>query len=196
MTDVLARADHRPAIDDLLVAVGRGDRHAFAQLYDELAPTVVGLARSVVRDPDLAAEVAQDVFLEVWRIANRFDAGRGSARTWVTTITHRRAIDRVRREQSERDRRRRDDTMAQAADADPTAVSVADRSEWDGVVVALAGLETRQREAITLAYFDGHTYSQVAAILGLPVGTVKSRIRDGLRRMRPALADARPISVA
>lgn len=196
MTDVLARADHRPAIDDLLVAVGRGDRRAFAQLYDELAPTVVGLARSVVRDPDLAAEVAQDVFLEVWRIANRFDAGRGSARTWVTTITHRRAIDRVRREQSERDRRRRDDTMAQAADADPTAVSVADRSEWDGVVVALAGLETRQREAITLAYFDGHTYSQVAAILGLPVGTVKSRIRDGLRRMRPALADARPISVA
>lgn len=173
--------------DILLGAVARGDGDAFAALYDLVAPTVVGIARRVVRDPDQADEVAQEVLLEVWRLAPTYDASRGSCRTWVATIAHRRAVDRVRSEQAERDRRVRDGARTAPPDPDPTPRAVTDDAERAQVVAALDELTDRQRQTIELAYFGGYTYSQVADILDLPLGTVKTRIRDGMIRLRDAL---------
>ena len=173
--------------EELLVAVGRGDRDAFAELYDRVAPQVLGVAVRVVRDRSLAEEVVQEVLVEVWRKAARFDPTRGSARGWITTLAHRRAVDRVRSEQASRDRddrvSRRDDGHAFDAVADEVQVRL---DHWQ-VRQALAALTDRQREAVELAYFSGHTYRDVARILGIPEGTAKSRLRDGLLRLRTAL---------
>lgn len=173
--------------DALLGAVARGDADAFAALYDLVAPTVVGIARRVVRDPDQADEVAQEVLLEVWRLAPTHDPARGSCRTWVATIAHRRAVDRVRSEQAERDRRARDGSRTGAPDPDPTARPATEAAERDQVVAALDQLTEVQRRTIELAYYGGYTYAQVADILELPLGTVKTRIRDGMIRLRDAL---------
>lgn len=173
--------------EELLVAVGRGDRDAFAELYDRVAPQVLGVAVRVVRDRSLAEEVLQEVLVEVWRKAAHFDPTRGSARGWITTLAHRRAVDRVRSEQASRDRddrvSRRDDGHAFDAVADEVQVRL---DHWQ-VRQALAALTDRQREAVELAYFAGHTYRDVARILGIPEGTAKSRLRDGLLRLRTAL---------
>ncbi len=173
--------------DVLLGAVARGDADAFAALYDLVAPTVVGIARRVVRDPAQAEEVAQEVLLEVWRLAPTYDPARGSGRTWVATIAHRRAVDRVRSEQAERVRRVRDGSRTGAPDPDPTAGLAAEAAERDQVVAALDQLTEVQRQTIELAYYGGYTYAQVADILELPLGTVKTRIRDGMIRLRDAL---------
>ncbi len=173
--------------DALLQAVARGDADAFAALYDLVAPTVVGIARRVIRDPDQADEVTQEVLLEVWRQAPTYDPSRGTCRTWVATIAHRRAVDRVRSEQAERDRRVRDGARTAAADPDPTPRAVTEDAERAEVVAALDELTDLQRQTIELAYYGGHTYSQVADLLDLPLGTVKTRIRDGMIRLRDAL---------
>ncbi len=173
--------------DALLAAVARGQADAFAELYDLVSPTVVGVARRVVRDPDQAEEVAQEVMLEVWRLAPTYDASKGSCRTWIATIAHRRAVDRVRSEQAERDRRVRDAERHGAGDPDPVAGTVANEAERAEVVAALDQLTDLQRQTIELAYYGGYTYAQVAEILELPLGTVKTRIRDGMIRLRDTL---------
>ena len=175
--------------EDLLVAVAGGDQAAFATLYDRVSPQVLGVALRVLRDRALAEEVTQEVMVEVWRKADRFDPDRGTASGWVTTLAHRRAVDRVRSEQASRDRddrvSRRDEPRAFDSVADEVEISL---DHWQ-VRKALSTLTDRQREAIELAYFGGHTYRDVAKVLAIPEGTAKSRLRDGLLRLREALED-------
>jgi RNA polymerase sigma-70 factor, ECF subfamily len=179
-----ARVD--PDLTSLIASAADGDRSAFATLYDALAPTVYGVARRVLRDPSQAEEVAQEVFVEIWRLATRFDPTRGSVRTWAVTIAHRRAVDRVRSEQSHRDRQK---TLAAAA-ADPPASpeeGAIEQEDRRRARAALLTLPPQQREALELAYYDGLTHVQIADHLGVALGTVKTRIRDGLIRLRTAM---------
>jgi RNA polymerase sigma-70 factor (ECF subfamily) len=167
----------------LMARVARGDQAAFALLYDELAPTVYGVVRRVVRDPTQSEEVTQEVFVELWRTAGRFDPCRGRVRTWATSIAHRRAVDRVRSEQAWRDRQQRHAaTSGVAADGPPQLVI--DSIDRDRARHALFALSDVQRRALELVYFDGLTHVQVADRLGVPLGTVKTRVRDGLIRLR------------
>lgn len=173
--------------EELLVATAHADQEAFSALYDRLIGAVRGVARRVLRDPSLADEVAQEVMVEVWRKAGRFDPERGSAAGWVTTLAHRRAVDRVRSEQAARDRDDRVSRRDGGRPFDEVADEVALRLDHWQVRQALAQLTDRQREAVELAYFGGHTYRDVAEVLGIPEGTAKSRLRDGLARLRVSL---------
>jgi RNA polymerase sigma-70 factor (ECF subfamily) len=174
-------------LESLLEAAGRGDHDAFAALYDELSAGVYGLVRRVLRDPAQSEEVTQEVFLEVWRTAPRFDAGRGTARTWVLTMAHRRAVDRVRSEQASRAREDRVGARERVPAVDVVAEAVESGVERQAVRDALARLTDLQRQALELAYFGGLTYREVAERLGAPLPTVKTRMRDGLLRLRQAL---------
>jgi RNA polymerase sigma-70 factor, ECF subfamily len=170
----------------LLRRAGRGDHAAFEELYDTLSPLVHGVVLKVVRDPAQSEEVTQEVFVELWRLAARFDETRGSVRSWAATVAHRRAIDRVRSEQSARDR-----VAGQVSNIvrDHDDVSEEVESRFDRVRVrrALERLTGVQREAVELAYFGGHTYREVATLLDVAEGTVKTRIRDGMIRLRDEL---------
>jgi len=169
-----------------IASVADGDQAAFASLYDALAATVYGVVRRVLRDPSQAEEVTQEVFVEMWRQASRFDPARGSARTWAVVIAHRRAVDRVRSEQSHRDRQ---NTVGAAAVESP-ATPEDDAIEVDEGRRAKAALETLpapQREALELAFYDGLTHVQIADRLGVALGTVKTRIRDGLIKLRTTM---------
>jgi RNA polymerase sigma-70 factor (ECF subfamily) len=178
----------RTEIDGLLRAVAHGDDAAFARLYDLLAPRVFGLARRVLRDPAQAEEMAQEVLVEVWRTAARFDPQRGSGLSWVLTIAHRRSVDRVRSEQASADRMQRVAAASVQIPYDEVADSVGGRLERQQVRRCLEGLTTLQREAITLAYYGGHTYREVATLLDAALPTVKTRMRDGLIRLRDCLS--------
>ncbi len=169
-----------------LLQMGRGDRSAVGDLYDELAEAVYGTIRRVVRDPARSEELTQEVFVQAWRTAGRFDPARGSGRGWVLTMAHRRAVDCVRSEQRRRDREARE-AVAAPNEPDGPAEIVESRVERQLVVDALAGLTDLQRRAIELAYYGGHTHREIAELLDLPLGTVKTRIRDGLIRLRDAL---------
>ena len=176
-----------PGPDELLRQVARGDEQAFRALYDLLAPRVFGLARRVVRDPAQAEEVAQEALVEVWRTAARFDSAKGSATSWVLTITHRRAVDRVRAAQAGADRERRVAAASVDTPYDDVVEAVTSSLELQQVRRCLEGLTALQREAITLAYYDGFTYREVAEKLDAALPTIKSRMRDGLIRMRDCL---------
>jgi RNA polymerase sigma-70 factor, ECF subfamily len=186
-TDETASSDPQLA---LLQRVGRGDQAAFADLYDGVAPLVHGVVLRIVRDPTQAEEVVQEVFVELWRVAPRFDPAKGTVTSWVATIAHRRAVDRVRSEQAARNRVEREAARAERPhDEVADSVVAVDQSQFERRRVrrALDRLTSMQREAVELAYFGGHTYREVAVLLGVPEGTVKTRIRDGMIRLRDEL---------
>jgi RNA polymerase sigma-70 factor (ECF subfamily) len=173
----------------LLARVARGDQDAFEALYGAAAAAVFGTVRSVVRDPSLSEEVTQEVFVEVWRAASRFDAGRGSAMAWLAMIAHRRAVDRVRSEQRSAARDRR--AAAPLIAYDEVAETVEGNLDRERVRRCLQALTRLQRESVTLAYYGGYTYREVAGLLGVPPGTVNTRMRDGLIRLRDCLGVGR-----
>ena len=184
---------HRTSEDlsGLLRRAARDDQQAFAELYDAMASRLYGLALRVVRDPSQAEEVAQEAFLEVWRTSSRFDPDRGSATSWMLTICHRKAVDRVRSAEASS---RRDTSYQQrnhTVDHDATADAAEASMEAKRVRNALHSLTDVQREAIELAYFGGYTHTEVAGMLELPVGTAKTRIRDGLIRLRDTMGVGR-----
>jgi RNA polymerase sigma-70 factor, ECF subfamily len=172
-------------LGDLLAQVALGDPDAYAAVYERTAGQVLGIAASVVRDPAQSEEVAQEVLLDVWRSASRFDPERGSAAAWVMTLAHRRAVDRVRSEQKAAEREQRVASAVIAYDEVTEAVEA--RLDRERVRRCLGSLTDLQRESVTLAYYGGYTYRQVAELLGVAVGTVKTRMRDGLIRLRDCL---------
>jgi RNA polymerase sigma-70 factor, ECF subfamily len=176
--------------ETLLELVGRGDETAFETLYERVSSVVFGLARAVLRDPHQAEEVAQEVLLEVWRTAPRFDPERGSARAWISTMAHRRAVDRVRSSQASRSRDEAAAAGQGVREYDEVSEQVETRLEVERVRHCLDGLTPRQRDTVTLAYYGGHSYAHVATLLKLPLGTVKTRMRDGLIRLRDCLGVA------
>jgi RNA polymerase sigma-70 factor, ECF subfamily len=173
--------------DELLAKVAKGDQRAFAALYDLVAPRVLGLTTRVLRDRAQSEEVTQEVFLEIWQNAPRFDVTKGTATTWIMTMTHRRAVDRVRAAQSSRDRDTKVGIRDYLVDYDSVAETVETTVETERVKKAMARLTEYQRQAVILAYYGGYTHSEVAEMLHIPVGTIKTRLRDGLIRLRDEL---------
>jgi RNA polymerase sigma-70 factor (ECF subfamily) len=169
----------------LLGQVARGDEVAFRALYDRAAGQVLGTVRRILRDPAQSEEVMQEVLLEVWRTAARFDPEAGSAAAWIMTLAHRRAVDRVRSERSAAQRELR--AAVRTVDYDQVTEAVETNLDHERVRRCLTTLTDLQREAVTLAYYHGYTYSEVAELLGVAVGTVKTRMRDGLIRLRDCL---------
>ena len=176
--------------EDLLQRVATGDREAFAQLYDRTAPRVFGLVKRLLRDHSQSEEVTQEVFLEIWQTAMRYDTSKGGAIAWMLTMTHRRAVDRVRASQASRNRDTRIGIRDFPTDFDSVAENVEVRIESERVKEAMMRLTELQRQAVQLAYFGGYSHSEVAAMLSVPIGTVKTRLRDGMIRLRDELGVA------
>ncbi|WP_051084820.1 sigma-70 family RNA polymerase sigma factor [Kribbella catacumbae] len=172
---------------DLMARVARGDADAFAQLYDLMAPRVYGLIRRVLRNPAQSEEVTQEVMVEVWRTATRYDADRGSLTSWILTMAHRRAIDRVRSEQSSTDREQAVAAASSITEYDEVAEAVTTNLEVEQVRHCLSSLTELQRESVTLAYYGGYSYREVAELLDAKLATIKARMRDGLIRLRDCL---------
>lgn len=174
-------------IDHLLVRTGDGDRAAFSVLYDLTSPRVFGLCRRLIRDVVEAEDVAQDAFLEIWTKAASFDPVRGAGTGWIMAIAHHRAVDRIR---SAEGTRRRDAAWTRDA-ARGRVGEPADRllaaADVDEVHAALGRLSEVRRQAVTYAFFTDHTYEQASQLLGIPLGTFKSRVRDGVLALRPLL---------
>ena len=182
-----ARAHEAARLAGLLTDVARGDEDAFTHLYDATVRRTYGVVWRVLRSTEHAAEVTQEVYTEVWRQAARFDATKGSVTAWIGTMAHRRAIDRVRSVASEVVRDEHYALAEPTREHDQVWEGVVSHLEREQVRAGLATLTPIQREALALAYFGGYTQSQVAERLKLPLGTVKTRIRDGLIGLRAAL---------
>lgn len=176
--------------DALLPLVARGDQKAFEELYGLVSGPVYGLVRRVLRDPAQSEEVVQEVLLELWRTAARYDPARGSALSWILTLAHRRAVDRVRSARAASDREQRVAQRAETPAFDQVAEEVEGSLEREWVRRCLERLTDLQHQAVTLAYYDGYTYREVARRLSVPLGTVKTRMRDGLLRLRDCLGAA------
>jgi RNA polymerase sigma-70 factor (ECF subfamily) len=182
-----ARERRLPELNLLLGEVARGDEAAFEQLYDRVAGAVYGLVRRVVRDAAQSQEVVQEVLVEVWRSASRYEPGQGSAMAWIMTLAHRRAVDRVRAEQAASDRQAKVARGDQRIAYDEVAEDVEARLDREWVRRCLGTLTDLQRESVALAFYQGYTYREVAELLTVPLGTVKTRMRDGLIRLRDCL---------
>ncbi len=180
-------ADTVQTFESLLELVAGGDQQAFSELYDRTAPRVLGLVKRVLIDHAQSEEVAQEVFLEIWRTATKFEATRGNAMSWMLTMAHRRAIDRVRSSQAGHDRDERIGLRDIEPDYDQVSETVEIRIEHERVKRAMEKLTALQREAISLAYYGGYSHTEVAGLLSIPVGTVKTRLRDGMIRLRDEL---------
>ncbi|MEV4614918.1 ECF RNA polymerase sigma factor SigK [Kitasatospora sp. NPDC049258] len=176
-----------PDLRELVAKVAFGDQDAFGRLYDAVAGPVLGLIRRVLRDPAQSEEVAQEVMLEVWRTASRYRPERGEVMSWVLTMAHRRAVDRVRAAQAAADRDQRAAAQSHAPAFDEVAEQVEGRLEREQVRRCLQMLTELQRESVTMAYYRGYSYREVADMLGSPLGTVKTRMRDALIRLRDCL---------
>jgi RNA polymerase sigma-70 factor (ECF subfamily) len=181
--------DPMETLNGLLTRVGRGDEPAFSQVYDALGATVYGLARRVIRDPARAEEISQEVFIQVWQSAARFDASRGNAKSWILTLAHRRAVDAVRHDQAATNRENKYD-WSNGPDYDEVEETVTISLEHEQVRRCLDGLTDLQREAVTLAYYQGYTYAEVAVALEANPATVKTRMRDGIVRLRDCMGVA------
>jgi RNA polymerase sigma-70 factor (ECF subfamily) len=178
----------RPATpEQLLRRAAAGDETAFAELYDAVSPRLFGLVRRVIRDPAQSEEVTQEVFLEIWRHSARFDPSKGGALSWMLTIAHRKAVDRVRSAEAARNRDEGYGAATHDVTHDSTAEAVVERLDAERVHRALETLTAVQRQALELAYLSGYTHTEVATMLDLPLGTAKTRIRDGLIRLRDTL---------
>ncbi|MDQ6853255.1 MAG: sigma-70 family RNA polymerase sigma factor [Actinomycetota bacterium] len=185
----MSTQDLRLASDaQLVVGIGRFRNDALAEVYRRHAPALFGLARRILAGRDLAEEVVQEVFLRLWNQPDRFDPDRGSLRTYLLTQTHGRSVDVIRAEASRRAREERDARLTVEGSYDLER-EVWDLTQAEQVRAALAQLTDGERRAIELAYFGGHTYREVAVLLREPEGTVKSRIRSGLSRLRGALVE-------
>lgn len=176
--------------ESLLRRIAEGDQKAFSRLYDDVAPRVLGLIRRLLIDHAQSEEVAQEVFLEIWQTASRFDENKGGSSTWILTMAHRRAVDRIRASQSSRDRDTKVGIRDFAPEYDHVSESVEVTIEHERVKKAMARLTELQRQAVTLAYYGGYSHSEVAALLKVPIGTVKTRLRDGMIRLRDEMGVA------
>lgn len=176
-----------PDLVALLTRAARGDEAAFAELYDATATRLHGLVVRVVRDRAQSEEVTQDAYLDIWRHCTRFDPAKGSPLSWMLTIAHRKAVDRVRSAEASKAREATYETVTAEREHDSTLEQVEVRLDQQRVRRALASLTDTQRGAVELAYLGGHTHTEVAALLDIPLGTAKTRIRDGLIRLRDTL---------
>ncbi len=193
----VSRPARRPEDDvadaDLVRRIRAGDRSAVDDLYDRFRRPAFALARRILGDDGLAEDVLQDVFLSVWRDPAGYDRARGSFASWLLAVVHHKAVDAVRREESQRRR------LAQAGDdlvlRAPVEARDVEEEAWtrsvaERVRAALGELPDPQREALTLAYYGGYTQREVAALTGAPLGTVKTRMLAGMRRLKEGLGDA------
>lgn len=171
----------------LISRAARGHEDAFGELYDLTSDRIYGVIVRVIRSPELAQEVTQEVYVEIWRQAGRYAKERGSVMAWMTTVAHRRAVDRVRSESSDAARDQKYAQLHAEREVDKVWDGVEQRIDVERVRRGMASLTEIQREALTLAYFGGYTHAQVAKLLKLPLGTAKTRIRDGLIGLRDAL---------
>jgi RNA polymerase sigma-70 factor (ECF subfamily) len=176
-----------PTPEDLLVEVAKGSEAAFEQLYEVVAGPVFGVVRRVVRDVAQSEEVTQEVLVELWRTATRYSPELGGALNWALTLAHRRAVDRVRSAQAATNRDERVGAMSVDRPFDEVAEQVTARLEHEQVRRCLSSLTQLQRESVVLAYYGGNTYREVAGLLDTPLGTIKTRLRDGLIRLRDCL---------
>jgi RNA polymerase sigma-70 factor (ECF subfamily) len=176
-----------PDTAELMRLVARGDEQAFEQVYDIVIGPVFGAVRRIVRDPAQSEEVAQEVMVELWRSAARYSPERGSVLTFAMTLAHRRAVDRVRSAQAAADREEQVGRREAQRPFDEVAEQVSTRFEQEQVRLCLGTLTELQRESVVLAYYGGRTYKEVGELLDTPLGTIKTRLRDGLIRLRDCL---------
>jgi RNA polymerase sigma-70 factor (ECF subfamily) len=176
--------------ETLLARIAGGDQEAFGALYDDISPRVFGLIRRLLVDYSQSEEVTQEVFLEIWQSASHYEPSKGGASTWILTMAHRRAVDRIRASQSSRDRDVRIGIRDYVAEYDNVSETVEVSIENERVKEAMSQLTELQRQAVTLAYYGGYSHSEVATLLSVPIGTVKTRLRDGMIRLRDELGVA------
>lgn len=172
---------------ELLARAARGDHQAFAELYDDVSSLAYGVARRILRDADLAADVTQEVMVEMWRTADRYQPDTGPVTAWVALLSRRRAVDRVRSEQAHRDRNAHAASGSIDRPFDDVAETVIGRDEANAVHRCLESLTELQREAVMRAFYGGLSYREVAEVSHSALPTIKSRIRDGLLRLRTCL---------
>ncbi|MGW0338061.1 ECF RNA polymerase sigma factor SigK [Streptomyces sp. NPDC003011] len=184
---MLRRSEPGTRAEELLPRVAEGDKEAFAEVYDAFSGTVMGLACRILRDRAQAEEVTQDVMIEVWRTADRYDLQRGTAKAWVLTLAHRRTVDRVRTAQASKEREQRASSLLADRDFDQVSETVLTHDEQRRIYHCLASLARLQRVPLVLAYYQGLTHHEVAEALNTPTGTVKSRMRAGLQQLRACL---------